>query len=81
MGTSQTVPSTATIVLGKSLAGSAFGIMLSLATATGAVLLSGGQIANPFLFAIVMILGAFAFSALGMLVAAAAKDMPTANMS
>ena len=73
--------STTTIVLGKSLAGSAFGIMLSLATAVGATLLSGGQIANPFLFVAAIIMGAFAFSALGMLFAAAAKDMPTANMS
>jgi ABC-2 type transport system permease protein len=73
--------STATIILGKSLAGSAFGIMLSLATAVGATLLSGGQIANPILFVAAIIMGAFAFSALGMLFAAAAKDMPTANMS
>ena len=73
--------STTTIVLGKSLAGSAFGIMLSLVTAVGAVVLTGAQIANPFLFAIATIVGAFAFSALGMLFAAAVKDMPTANMS
>jgi ABC-2 type transport system permease protein len=73
--------STATIVLGKSLAGSAFGIMLSLITAIGATLLSGGRIANPFLFVVAIVAGAFAFSALGMLFAAAAKDMPTANMS
>ena len=73
--------STTTIVFGKSLAGSAFGIMLSLVTAIGAVVVSGGRIENPSLFVIAMIAGAFAFSALGMLVAAAAKDMPTANMS
>ena len=73
--------STATIVLGKSLAGSAFGIMLSLITAIGATLLSGGRITNPFLFVVAIVAGAFAFSALGMLFAAAAKDMPTANMS
>jgi ABC-2 type transport system permease protein len=78
----QTAPvSTGTIVLGKSLAGSAFGIMLSLATAVGAAVLSRGRIANPFLFVVTIIIGAFAFSALGMLFAAAAKDMPTANMS
>ncbi len=72
--------STLTIVFGKSLAGSAFGIMLSLVTALGAVLLTRGTIINPLLFTIVIILGAFAFSALGMLVAAIAKDTPTANM-
>jgi ABC-2 type transport system permease protein len=55
--------------------------MLSLVTAMGAALLSGGRIANPFLFVVAIVAGAFAFSALGMLFAAAAKDMPTANMS
>jgi len=73
--------STLTIVFGKSLAGSAFGIMLSLVTALGAVLLTGTTVTNPLLFAVVTIVGAFTFSALGMLVAAAAKDMPTANIS
>jgi len=73
--------STLTIVFGKSLAGSAFGIMLSLVTALGAVLLTGSMVANPLMFVVVVIVGAFAFSALGMLVAAAAKDMPTANIS
>ena len=78
----QTAPvSTATIVLGKSLAGSAFGIMLSFVTATGAVILSGGRVTNPILFVFAMIVGGFAFSALGMLVSAAVKDLPTANMS
>jgi ABC-2 type transport system permease protein len=73
--------STKTIVFGKSLAGSAFGIMLSLVTAVGAAAVSGGQIVNPFFFAVGVVTGAFAFSALGMLVAAAVKDMPTANIS
>ena len=73
--------STWTIVFGKSLAGSAFGIMLSLITALGAVLLTGTTVTNPILFVVVTIVGAFTFSALGMLVAAAAKDMPTANIS
>jgi ABC-2 type transport system permease protein len=73
--------STTIIILGKSLAGSAFGIMLSLVTAMGAALLSGGRIANPLLFVVAIVAGVFAFSALGMLFAAAAKDTPTANMS
>jgi ABC-2 type transport system permease protein len=55
--------------------------MLSSITAIGAALLSEGHIANPFLFVIAIIAGAFAFSALGMLFAAAAKDTPTANIS
>jgi ABC-2 type transport system permease protein len=78
----QTAPvSTSAIVFGKSIAGSAFGIMLSVATATGAAILSGGRVANPVLFVVAMIAGTFAFSALGMAVSAAVKDMPTANMS
>jgi ABC-2 type transport system permease protein len=78
----QTAPiSTGTIVFGKGLAGSSFGIILSLATATGAIMLSGSSVRNPLLFVIAMVLGAFAFSALGMAVASAVKDMPTANIS
>jgi ABC-2 type transport system permease protein len=73
--------STTTIIFGKSLAGSAFGIILSLVTAMGAAVLSGGHIANPLLFVVAIIAGVFAFSALGMLFAAAAKDTPTANIS
>ena len=78
----QTAPvSTANVIFGKSLAGSAFGILLSLVTASGAAILTGGTINNPLLFMIALIAGAFAFSALGMLVASAVKDMPTANMA
>ena len=73
--------STQTIVFGKSLAGSAFGIVLSLGTALGAILLTFSNVANISLFIIAAVIGAFAFSAFGMLVAAAANDMPTANMS
>ena len=53
--------STTTIVLGKSLAGSAFGILLSLVTAVGAAVLSGGRIANPFLFLVAINHGSFRF--------------------
>jgi ABC-2 type transport system permease protein len=78
----QTAPvSTAGIVFGKSLAGSAFGIVLSLCTALGAVLISPSQMVNPIMFVTGIVLGSFAFSALGILVAAAARDMPTANIS
>jgi ABC-2 type transport system permease protein len=72
--------STLNIIFGKGLAGSAFGIMLSLSTALGAVLLSAGTVANPLLFVVGVIAGAFVFSAFGMSIAAGAKDMPTANM-
>jgi ABC-2 type transport system permease protein len=78
----QTAPvSTTGIVFGKSLAGSAFGVVLSLCTALGAVLLSQRQIASPIMFMTGTVLGSFAFSALGILVSAAARDMPTANIS
>jgi ABC-2 type transport system permease protein len=78
----QTAPiSTATIVFGKGLAGSAFGMTLSLITAIVAVELSGAHVASPFLFVIAVAVGAFVFSALGMVVASAVKDTPTANMS
>jgi ABC-2 type transport system permease protein len=73
--------STRTIVFGKSLAGSAFGIVLSLGTALVAILLTLSNVANVPLFILATIIGAFTFSAFGMLVAAAANDMPTANMS
>jgi ABC-2 type transport system permease protein len=78
----QTAPvSTAGIVFGKSLAGSAFGIALSLFTALGSALLSQSQITSPLLFVTGVVLGSFVFSALGILIAAAARDMPTANIS
>jgi ABC-2 type transport system permease protein len=73
--------STATIIFGKSLAGIAFGIVLSLFTALGSTLLTQSQITSPLLFAIGVVFGSFAFSALGILVAAATRDMPTANIS
>jgi len=73
--------STAAVIFGKGLAGSAFGLLLSLLTAIGALLLSGVHVANLPLFIIATIVGSFAFSALGMAVASAVKDMPTANMS
>lgn len=77
----QTAPlSTLNIIFGKCLAGSAFGILLSLVTALGAVLLSTGAMVSPALFIVAAIAGAFVFSAFGMTIAAGAKDMPTANM-
>lgn len=72
--------STLNIIFGKCLAGSAFGILLSLVTALGAVLLSAGTVISPLLFMVAAITGAFVFSAFGMTISAGAKDMPTANM-
>ena len=73
--------STLTIVFGKSLAGSAFGIMLSLVTALGAILLTGTTVTNPLLFAIVINCGSFRFFCSWNVGCLAAKDMPTANIS
>jgi len=73
--------STATIIFGKSLAGIAFGIVLSLFTALGSALLTQSQITSPLLFVIGVVFGSFAFSALGILVAAAIRDMPTVTIS
>ena len=72
--------STLNIIFGKCLAGSAFGILLSLVTALGAVLVSNGTVVSPLLFVVAAIAGAFVFSAFGMTISAGAKDMPTANM-
>ena len=72
--------STLNIIFGKCLAGSAFGILLSLVTALGAVLVSNGTVISPLLFVVAAIAGAFVFSAFGMTISAGAKDMPTANM-
>jgi ABC-2 type transport system permease protein len=78
----QTAPvSAAAIVFGKLLAGSAFGIALSLFTALGSALLTQSQITSPFLFLSVVVFGSFVFSALGILVAATIRDMPTVNIS
>jgi ABC-2 type transport system permease protein len=78
----QTAPvSTAGILFGKSLAGSAFGIALSLVTALGSALLGQSHITSPLLFVVAVVFGSFAFSALGIFIAAAARDAPTANIS
>jgi ABC-2 type transport system permease protein len=68
------------MIFGKCLAGSAFGIILSLITTLGVVLLSAGDLFSLPLFIVAIIAGAFVFSAFGMAIAAGAKDMPTANM-
>ncbi len=71
---------TLNIIFGKCLAGSAFGILLSLVTALGAVLLNSGTVVSSLLFMVAAVAGAFVFSSFGMTISAGAKDMPTANM-
>jgi ABC-2 type transport system permease protein len=72
--------STLNLIFGKCLAGTAFGIMLSLMAALGAIFLRAGDVFSPLLFLVATVAGAFVFSAFGMMIAAGAKDMPTANM-
>jgi ABC-2 type transport system permease protein len=67
-----------TIVVGKTLGGFFFGIFLSIAYMLIALLLPGAAIANPFLFAIGVILSALAFSALGVCLSTPFRDVPQA---
>jgi len=70
--------SLATIVLGKALGGFFFGTVLSIGYLLFALLLSGGAVANPLLFAVGVTLSAFAFSALGICISAPFRDVPQA---
>ena len=70
--------SLATIVLGKALGGFFFGTVLSIVYLLIALMLSGGAVTNPFLFAFGVILSAFTFSALGICISAPFRDVPQA---
>ena len=67
-----------TIVVGKALGGFFFGIVLSIGYLLFALLLSGGAVACPLLFALGIALSAFAFSALGICISAPFRDVPQA---
>ncbi len=67
-----------TIVVGKALGGFFFGVFLSIAYMLIALLLPGATIANPFLFAIGVVLSALAFSALGVCLSTPFRDVPQA---
>ncbi len=70
--------SLSTIVIGKSLGGFFFGLVLSIGYMLIALLLPGSSIANPFLFAVGVVLSALAFSALGVCISTPFRDVPQA---
>jgi len=67
-----------TIIIGKTLGGFFFGMVLSMAYSLIVIPLSGTTLTNPFLFASGVILSAFAFSALGVCISAPFRDIPEA---
>lgn len=67
-----------TIIIGKTLGGFFFGIFLSIGYMIIALLLPGAAIANPFLFAVGVVLSALTFSALGVCISTPFRDVPQA---
>ena len=70
--------SLSTLILGKALAGFFFGFVLSIGYMLIALVLTGASIGNPVLFAIGVVLSAFAFSMLGVCVSVPFGDVPEA---
>ena len=68
------------ILSGDVLAGMAFGALLSLAPLALGISLAGAHVAEPVALALGIGLGALAFSALGVLMAAPATDTPSQIM-
>jgi ABC-2 type transport system permease protein len=67
-----------TIVVGKTLGGFFFGLVLSIGYMIIALLIPGASIANPVLFALGIVLSALAFSALGVCISTPFRDVPQA---
>ena len=67
-----------TIIVGKALGGFFFGIFLSMGYMLIALLLPGATIANPFLFAVGVVISALTFSALGVCISTPFRDVPQA---
>ena len=67
-----------TIIIGKTLGGFFFGMVLSIAYSLIVIPLSGTTLTNAFLFAFGVITSAFAFSALGVCISAPFRDIPEA---
>ena len=67
-----------TIIVGKTLGGFFFGVVLSLAYSLIVIPLSGATLTYPLLFAFGIILSSFAFSALGACISAPFRDIPEA---
>lgn len=68
------------ILAGDILAGMAFGAVLTLAPLSAALALTGASIVNPLPLVAGLLLGALAFSALGVLLAAPATEAPSQVM-
>jgi ABC-2 type transport system permease protein len=69
-----------TLVVGKTLAGFFFGLILAAATLFPLAAISGTKVANPLLALIAIAVTSLAFSALGVLVSAYARWVPEAQM-
>ena len=69
-----------TIVLGKTLAGFLFGLILAVAALFPLAAISGTVVVNPPLTVVAIALTSMAFSALGVFVSAYAKWVPEAQM-
>ncbi len=72
--------SSLTIILGKTLAGAAFGLTMSLVPLLIGVIALGVRIANPGLLMPSLVLSALVFAAFGILFSARAEEMPNAMM-
>lgn len=68
------------IVGGDVLAGGVFGMLLSLVPLAGSAIFTSAQVAHPTALAAGVLLGALAFSALGVLLAAPATEGPSQVM-
>jgi ABC-2 type transport system permease protein len=66
------------IILGKTLSGFVFGLIMSLVPLLIGVILLGMGIANALLLALSVVLSALTFSAFGILFAARAQEIPSA---
>lgn len=69
-----------TLVVGKTLAGFFFGLILAAVVLFPLAAVSGTMVLNPFLALIAIAITSLAFSALGVLVSAYAKWVPEAQM-
>jgi len=68
------------ILLGKALAGAAFGPLTAILALIPVVLISGTSVANPVLLLISVAVSSFAFACLGILASSYAKWIPEAQM-
>jgi len=69
-----------TMLLGKTLVGTFFGIAVSLVPLLGGLAIFGSRVADPLLLTLGLIGGSLAFSALGILLASMPADSPGAIM-